>query len=51
MYSNQLSYTSIIGGKGRHRTYDTQLFRLVLYQLSYLPMVAMVGFEPTTYRL
>ena len=36
------------GGQGRDRTGDTQIFSLLLYQLSYLPEMAEgVGFEPT----
>ena len=46
-------------GQSRNRTYDTKLFRLVLYQLSYLSVVSVfytgrcpcrtVGLEPTTH--
>ena len=35
----------------RNRTSDTRIFSPLLYQLSYLGIIAGVGFEPTTFGL
>ena len=39
------------GGQGRGRTADTTIFSRVLYQLSYLTVADLTGFEPATFSL
>jgi hypothetical protein len=39
------------GAQTRNRTTDTEIFSLLLYQLSYLGTVGLQGLEPWTYRL
>lgn len=46
-----LSFLIIVVGTEGIRTRDILHVKQALYQLSYIPMVDKVGFEPTTYRV
>ena len=51
-FSNQLSLNLYkVNAQSRNRTSDTRIFSPLLYQLSYLGIIAGTGFEPVTFGL
>jgi hypothetical protein len=52
MSNKKKTYTVFFNAQTRNRTTDTEIFSLLLYQLSYLgTKVGLQGLEPWTYRL
>ena len=51
LYCKDAGFFAIKNAQNRDRTSDTRIFSPLLYQLSYLGIVAGEGFEPSTFGL